>query len=180
MSQKNKLQYIILGLLARQDLTGYDIKKLFEGEVGDFWRSNHSQVYPELRKMAGKGLITAYTATVGTKMEKTYYKIAPPGKDLLTAWMHEPLGDLVPSRDDFTMKLYLIDDPRDPLIAQLFAEEIARHTVKLAYLEQRWQELFASSEKQQQHYGHALILTLARNREHDYLTWLKAHQPKEK
>lgn len=180
MSQKNKLQYIILGLLAHQDLTGYDIKKLFEGEVGDFWRSNHSQIYPELRKMESKGLITAYTATVGTKMEKTYYKIAQPGKTALAEWMQEPLGELVPSRDDFTMKLYLIDDPGDPLIHKLFQEEIARHTVKLAYLEQRWQELFANAPNPKQHYGHAMILTLARNREHDYLDWLKAHQPKEK
>lgn len=51
MTKENILQYILLGLLAKQDLTGYDIKKLFEQEVGDFWFARHSQVYPELRKM---------------------------------------------------------------------------------------------------------------------------------
>ena len=51
MAQKNILKYIILGLLAQQELAGYDIKKLFEGELGDFWYSNHSQIYPELQRM---------------------------------------------------------------------------------------------------------------------------------
>ena len=54
MTKENTLQYILLGLLAKQDLTGYDIKKLFEQEVGDFWFARHSQVYPELRKMEKK------------------------------------------------------------------------------------------------------------------------------
>ena len=42
MAQKNILKYILLGLLSHQQLAGYDIKKLFEGELGDFWYSNHS------------------------------------------------------------------------------------------------------------------------------------------
>lgn len=177
MAQKNKLQYIILGLLAHKDLTGYDIKKLFEGEVGDFWHSNHSQIYPELRKMEDKGYITSYTETVGTKLEKTYYKLAAPGRKILTEWLHEPLGELVPSRDEFTMKLYLLDDPDDPLAAQLFREEIARHTVKLAYLQERWQKLFTQEKDRKQHYGHATILNLAIDREKQHLDWLTAHQP---
>ena len=45
MAQKNVLKYIILGMLAHRELAGYDIKKLFEEELGDFWYSNHSQIY---------------------------------------------------------------------------------------------------------------------------------------
>ena len=114
MAQKNILKYIILGLLNHKELAGYDLKKLFEGEVGDFWSSNHSQIYPELRRMEEKGLITSHSETVGTKLEKKYYHITPAGQEILSSWMHEPLSSLVPSRDEFTMKLYLIDDPRDP------------------------------------------------------------------
>lgn len=57
MAQKNVLKYIVLGLLANGDLTSYDIKKLFEGELGDFWYSNHSQIYPELKKWKIAGLL---------------------------------------------------------------------------------------------------------------------------
>ena len=137
MAQKNILKYIILGLLNHKELAGYDLKKLFEGEVGDFWSSNHSQIYPELRRMEEKGLITSHSETVGTKLGKKYYRITPAGQEILSAWMHEPLSSLVPSRDEFTMKLYLVDDPRDPLLAQLFREEIARHQKKYDYLRSR-------------------------------------------
>ena len=79
MAQKNILKYIILGLLNHKELAGYDLKKLFESEVSDFWSSNHSQIYPELRRMEEKGLITSHSETVGTKLEK---KILPhhPGR----------------------------------------------------------------------------------------------------
>lgn len=80
MAQKNILKYIILGLLNHKELAGYDLKKLFEGEVGDFWSSNHSQIYPELRRMEEKGLITSHSETVGTKLEKKYYHITRPGR----------------------------------------------------------------------------------------------------
>jgi DNA-binding PadR family transcriptional regulator len=70
MAQKSVLRYIILGLLAQQDLAGCDIKKMFEGELGDFWHSNHSQIYPELRKMETDGLIEYHTVLVGKKQEK--------------------------------------------------------------------------------------------------------------
>ena len=130
MAQRNILKYILLGLLSHQELAGYDIKKLFEGELGDFWYSNHSQIYPELRRMESDGLISASTKTVGTKLEKTYYQITAAGTAVLDEWMHEPLSALVPSRDEFTMKLYLINDAHDPLIPRLFQEEIARHQEK--------------------------------------------------
>ena len=59
MAKGNNLQYVLLGLLAKQDLTGYDIKKLFAQEVGDFWCARHSQVYPELRKLEESPAIPA-------------------------------------------------------------------------------------------------------------------------
>ena len=172
MAQKNILKYIILGLLAQQELAGYDIKKLFEGELGDFWYSNHSQIYPELQRMEAAGIIDSFSKTVGQKLEKKFYRITDSGKALLQEWIQEPLGDIAPTRDEFTMKLYLIQDAADPLIPELFAEEISRHEEKYRYLQARWQLLFPTEEAQQQHYGHARILQQAILREKQRLAWL--------
>ena len=146
MAQKNVLKYIILGLLAQQELAGYDIKKLFEGELGDFWYSNHSQIYPELQRMETGGIIDSFSKTIGQKLEKKFYRITDSGKALLREWLQEPLGDVAPTRDEFTMKLYLIQDAADSLIPELFAEEIARHEEKYQYLQARWQQLFATED----------------------------------
>lgn len=173
MAQKNVLRYIILGLLAQQDLAGYDIKKLFEGELGDFWYSNHSQIYPELRKMEDDGLIECHTVRVGKKLEKKLYTLTAAGEETMSDWMHEPLSPLVPTRDEFTMKLYLLNDQNSPLVRKLFREEIARHEEKYLYLKSRWQQLFANKAAQAHHYGHACILKHAVEREHQRLQWLK-------
>ena len=173
MAQKNVLKYIILGLLAHRELAGYDIKKLFEEELGDFWYSNHSQIYPELRHMEDDGLISSRTELVGKKLEKKFYQITKSGQQLLSAWMHEPLSQPVPTRDDFTMKLYLLDSAADPLTRQLFQEEIARHEEKYQYLKARWQLLFADEEARQKHFGHRCILQQAILREKQRLDWLR-------
>lgn len=178
MAQKNVLKYIVLGLLNNGDLTGYDIKKLFEGELGDFWYSNHSQIYPELKKMEDSGLIASYEDTVGQKMTKTYYRILPQGQDELSEWLSEPLNALPPTRDEFSMKLYLLNDAKNPLVKQIFAQEIARHEEKHKYLESRWNALFATKKEQTKHYGHALILRQAIHREEQRLQWLHEEQEK--
>ncbi len=176
MAQKNILKYIILGLLNQKELAGYDLKKLFAGELNDFWSSNHSQIYPELRRMEEEGLIASRSRTVGTKLEKKYYRLTDAGKKALAAWMHEPLSSLVPSRDEFTMKLYLVEDHDDPLIPKLIQEDIARHQEKYDYLLTRWNVLFKTPEARKAHFGHALILSRALEREKQRLTWLKEMQ----
>lgn len=178
MAQKNILKYIILGLLAQQELAGYDIKKLFEEELGDFWYSNHSQIYPELRRMEEDGLIGSRIELVGKKLEKKFYQITEAGEKLLTAWMAEPLNPLVPTRDEFTMKLYLIRSASDPLVPKLFQEEIARHEEKYHYLKARWALLFTKAAAREHQYGHRCILDQAILREKQRLEWLHAEYQK--
>ena len=173
MAQKNVLKYIILGMLAHRELAGYDIKKLFEEELGDFWYSNHSQIYPELRRMEEDGLISSRTELVGKKLEKKFYQITQNGQELLSNWMYEPLNPPVPTRDEFTMKLYLLDSADHPLVTPLFQEEIARHEEKYQYLQARWQLLFAEEAARQEHYGHRCILQQAILREKQRLEWLR-------
>ena len=74
------------------------------------------------------------------------------------------------------MKLYLLNDAKNPLVKQIFAQEIARHEEKLQYLESRWETLFTAEEEQAKHYGHSLILRQAINREKQRLQWLREEQ----
>ena len=73
-------------------------------------------------------------------------------------------------------KLYLLNDVNNPLVKQIFAQEIARHEEKLQYLSSRWEALFDSKEEQAKHYGHALILRQAIHREKQRLQWLREEQ----
>lgn len=178
MSRENTLRYVILGLLSHKERTGYDIKKCFQQEVGDFWSSRHSQIYPEMLKMEEQGLLASRKAITGQKLEKKYYSLTDAGKKELEEWLQAPLGSIVPTRDDFTIKLYLIDDAADPRIPILFQQEISRHQIHHRHLTERWKELFTDPEERERHYGHALILRQAIDREAQRLAWLKKEYKK--
>lgn len=170
MAQKNILQYILLGLISQKDMAGYDIKKLFNTELSDFWHANHSQIYPELRRLEAEEYIEAKTEIVGEKLEKHFYHITQQGLSMLHQWMKEPLSDVPPSKDEFPLKAYLIDDATNPTLSDLINEEIARHEVKLLYLKDRMTTI--STTEASNHYGHMLILRRAIHRENSYLSWL--------
>ena len=59
MEQKlSTTSYAILGLLTFDTMSGYDVLKLVEQSIGHFWSPAKSQVYSELRRLAGAGLAT--------------------------------------------------------------------------------------------------------------------------
>ncbi len=49
--------YAILGLLAREALSGYDLSSRMRAPVGYFWEARHSQIYPELARLAADGKV---------------------------------------------------------------------------------------------------------------------------
>lgn len=57
MAQKNLLKYILLGLITEKPKTGYDLKKEFDTEIGEFWSVKHSQIYLELKRLEKEGEI---------------------------------------------------------------------------------------------------------------------------
>ncbi len=171
MAQKNTLQYILLGLLSGPGMSGYDIKKLFNTELSDFWHANHSQIYPELRRLEAKGYVQGNQEIIGEKMTKYRYILTSSGKKLLHQWLREPLSDVPPSKDEFPIKAYLMNNRTDPDLRELLEEEFSRHEVKYAYLIRRMESL--SKKEQAARYGHTLVLRRALHREKSYLAWLQ-------
>lgn len=47
MSNPRILPFVILGILSQNDhITADDILDEFNNEIGEFWKSSHSQLYP--------------------------------------------------------------------------------------------------------------------------------------
>lgn len=101
------LKYAILGMLSRRELTGYDMMKEFDRGLANFWYASHSQLYPELKRLAGEGLIQYETSIKGESLEKKIYRITPEGMADLRQWLEqdEPLPPhsqgCVPAADVF-------------------------------------------------------------------------------
>jgi DNA-binding PadR family transcriptional regulator len=84
------LRYAILGLLARESLTGYDLTKRFDTTIAFFWSAKHSQIYPELAALTKEGLVTFEVVTQTSKPNKKVYTITPDGLQALADWVAEP------------------------------------------------------------------------------------------
>lgn len=84
------LRFAILELLLVKPLSGYELKRRFEGSIVFFWRANHSQLYPELRRMEKDGLVASNQVTQGSRPTKRLYTVTPAGREALRMWLRQP------------------------------------------------------------------------------------------
>ncbi|MCT9003604.1 PadR family transcriptional regulator [Streptomyces rhizosphaerihabitans] len=80
------LRHALLGLLSERPASGYDLLKLFETSLATAWPATQSQIYTELTKLAGTGLITV--AAEGPRGRKEY-ALTDEGLAELRHWLIE-------------------------------------------------------------------------------------------
>ncbi|MFF7354253.1 PadR family transcriptional regulator [Streptomyces filipinensis] len=78
------LRHALLGLLSERPASGYDLLKTFETSLANVWPATQSQIYTELTKLAGSGLITV--AAEGPRGRKEY-AITDEGMAELRHWL---------------------------------------------------------------------------------------------
>ncbi len=135
------LGYAILGLLSREDLSGYDLMQRMKGRVGYFWSAGHSQIYPELARLERGGYVTHSVVEQQERPDKKVYEITAEGLEALREWVVQPPVPK-PSRDELVLKAYSVwlADPEEA--ARLFRGEESRHEGQLAHYEElrAWME----------------------------------------
>lgn len=81
------LKHGLLGFLSEQEMSGYDLEKLFKNSVGYFWSAKISQVYRDLHAMEKSGWIQAEDFIQTGKPNKKIFKITDAGKKELENWL---------------------------------------------------------------------------------------------
>ncbi len=95
MVKLNATAASLLGLLHRGPMAGWDLARLAETLIGDFWNVTQSQIYRELRTLESAGLVEAGPA--GTR-EKKPFTITEAGRTAFTVWIRrEPGPDVIRS-----------------------------------------------------------------------------------
>lgn len=80
------LRHALLGQLAGRPASGYDLTKRFDYSTGLVWSAKHTQIYPELLKMAEAGLVTQGAEGPRSRRE---YTITDAGMAELRRWLLE-------------------------------------------------------------------------------------------
>ena len=80
------LRHSVLGLLAVQPSTGYELAQKFDVSLANAWHAGHSQIYPELAKLEEAGMVEVVGE--GARRSRTY-GITDAGRAELRRWLLE-------------------------------------------------------------------------------------------
>ena len=80
---------VVLALLKREDMYGYQLVQEVERASGGRLSTQEGSLYPVLYKLQDQGLISARKELVGKRMTRVYYHLEPAGSVHLRALARE-------------------------------------------------------------------------------------------
>lgn len=101
------LRHMILGLLAINDMSGYDIKRALDTSISFVWTASDSQIYRELRLLEESGAVTSRRVEQTSRPAKNVYTLAPAGREDLNEWLLSELPTTY-INDPFRVRLFFI------------------------------------------------------------------------
>ena len=101
------LQYAILGLLSYKPMTGYNLKKMLDESISNFWAASLSQIYRELGTLESKGCLISVIEQQNDRPDKRIYSITESGKTAFKEWITNfPQKLSKETRDEFTLRIF--------------------------------------------------------------------------
>ena len=82
---------VLLGLLNREDMYGYQMVQEIEGLSGGKLTTQEGSLYPVLYRLEEEGCITCHKVQVGKRMSRVYYHLEPKGQQRLQELTQEYL-----------------------------------------------------------------------------------------
>jgi DNA-binding PadR family transcriptional regulator len=122
MSTPTPTARVILGLLAWGPQTGYDIKRITDRSTRFFWGASFGQIYPELRRLEQRGLVSVRDEPRG-RVRRRVYTITDSGRDALSTWLHDDT-ELFEIRDEGLLRLFFGELAEEDDLAELTARRV--------------------------------------------------------
>jgi PadR family transcriptional regulator AphA len=135
MPKTNKTKYAILGILTLGPMSGYDIKKVTDLSISNFWQENYGHIYPVLRRLEAERLVTLTIVEGVGRPDRKVYAITEVGRQEFNQWLDLPPED-EPKRYEFLLKLFFSNRvPRGTVIRKVVEERARREQLLERYIE---------------------------------------------
>lgn len=168
-----ELKYALLGLMMREELTGYDITKKFNGALSRFWVAQHSQIYPELKRLVDEGLVEYRIIIQGEKMEKKLYTITQSGREDIMQWLNtvEPVTPVY--KDPFRLRIYFGDNLKPEEMTKLINGQYKNMMESMHQMRERHAQYEETPEMNTEDFSEYLLIKGGEMRHAAYLDWLE-------
>lgn len=100
------LNHVILGLLSREPLTGYEMKKIIQHTPFMYWSGNNNQIYKAFVELLDEGFVTKEVQHQDGSPSKHIYTITDDGLSEFNSWLLS-VTDVPVFKKQFLIKLAL-------------------------------------------------------------------------
>ncbi len=121
-------EFIILGFLMTNNMTGYDIKHKMSISTSNFIDASFGSIYPSLKRLEQKRLIYLEEIIENGKLKKEY-SITEQGKEEFMRWLKSPIEVSKTSTTGALSKIFFFDNLDNEEVANLintYIEDLTR------------------------------------------------------
>lgn len=163
------LQNALLGLIAERPMSGYELTRTFERTLAHAWSAQHSQIYPELMRLHGAGLIRI--TEEGPRNRKTY-AATPSGVDAVRTWLAESEPDRS-SRNEAALRTFLLWLLDETDARRFLLEEVDVHSRRLDSFDRIARENPLEKAANDSEFANRLALEWGLRYERAYVEWAR-------
>jgi DNA-binding PadR family transcriptional regulator len=116
------LKYAVLAALLEGEASGYELAKVFDVSLANFWPATPQQLYRELERLAQDGLIEARVVQQERRPNKRMFTLTEAGRSDLDTFAAEPPRRPTAIRDELLIKIQAMDGT-DPAVTRELIEE---------------------------------------------------------
>ncbi|MGC0327783.1 DNA-binding PadR family transcriptional regulator [Streptomyces sp. SAI-170] len=137
------LRHALMAALLRGEASGYDLAKEFDASVANFWTASPQQLYRELERMEGDGLIAARVVEQQRRPNKRLFSLTEAGHEAVRAYVAQPPAKPTAIRDELMVKVQCADVGDLDAVRAAVAERMEWSRAKLDRYERLRQRMLA-------------------------------------
>jgi DNA-binding PadR family transcriptional regulator len=74
----------LLGMLSMCPMTGYELRQMISGSIGNFWNESFGQIYPTLKRLEEEGFVRG---SEGERAGSRVFSLTDTGRERLMQWL---------------------------------------------------------------------------------------------
>jgi DNA-binding PadR family transcriptional regulator len=148
------LRNAVMAALLEGEASGYDLAKGFEASVANFWMATPQQLYRELERMEGEGLVSARVVQQERRPNKRLFSLTEAGLEVLRDYILATPAKPLAIRDELMVKVQCVDIGDLDAVRAAVADRVERATAKLARYE-RLRERLLDGRTEDEYFIHA-------------------------